>query len=279
MEYPMSDIEQLISDVMGGINWAHLTLSGVLRLVAVTAVGLLLIRLVLKVLDGILERSKTLERLRGYIRSAVKTVLLFLLALMVVSALGVDVTAVIALFSVAGLAVSLALQNTLANLAGGIMLLVSHPFDSGDYVETDSVQGTVTGMDLVYTAITTADNKVIYIPNSQLSAAKIINYNRLGRRRLEATYNVSYDIPTQQVKEALKQALSQFPQLLEEPAPEIYLSKFGESSITYLVRAWVNSGDYWTVYYALQETVRAVFEERGVRMTYNHVNVHVMEKL
>lgn len=275
----MSDIEQLISDVMGGINWAHLTLSGVLRLVAVTAVGLLLIRLVLKVLDGILERSKTLERLRGYIRSAVKTVLLFLLALMVVSALGVDVTAVIALFSVAGLAVSLALQNTLANLAGGIMLLVSHPFDSGDYVETDSVQGTVTGMDLVYTAITTADNKVIYIPNSQLSAAKIINYNRLGRRRLEATYNVSYDIPTQQVKEALKQALSQFPQLLEEPAPEIYLSKFGESSITYLVRAWVNSGDYWTVYYALQETVRAVFEERGVRMTYNHVNVHVMEKL
>lgn len=275
----MSDVEQLISDVMGGINWAHLTLSGVLRLVAVTAVGLLLIRLVLKVLDGILERSKTLERLRGYIRSAVKTVLLFLLALMVVSALGVDVTAVIALFSVAGLAVSLALQNTLANLAGGIMLLVSHPFDSGDYVETDSVQGTVTGMDLVYTAITTADNKVIYIPNSQLSAAKIINYNRLGRRRLEATYNVSYDIPTQQVKEALKQALSQFPQLLEEPAPEIYLSKFGESSITYLVRAWVNSGDYWTVYYALQETVRAVFEERGVRMTYNHVNVHVMEKL
>lgn len=275
----MSDIQQLLSDVFGGINWAHLTVSGVLRLVAVTAVGLLVIRLVLKVLDGILERSKTLERLRGYIRSAVKAVLLFLLALTVVSALGVDVTAVIALFSVAGLAVSLALQNTLANLAGGIMLLVSHPFDSGDYVETDSVQGTVTGMDLVYTAITTVDNKVIYIPNSQLSAAKIINYNRLGRRRLEATYNVSYDIPTQQVKEALKQAMSQFPQLLAEPAPEIYLSKFGESSITYLVRAWVSSSDYWTVYYSLQETVRDVFEERGVRMTYNHLNVHVMEKL
>ena len=139
---------------------------------------------------------------------------------MAASALGVDVTAVIALFSVAGLAVSLALQNTLANLAGGIMLLVSHPFEAGDYIESDSVQGTVTGTDLVYTAVTTADNKAIFIPNSQLAGAKIINYNRLGRRRIDATYSASYDAPTAVVKTALQEAVDRFPQLLDDPKPE-----------------------------------------------------------
>ena len=273
----MNDVVQTISNAVGEINLAHLTVSAVLRLVITVAVGLIAIHLILKVLDRLLERSKTLGRLHVYIHSAVKVVLLLLLGMMVVSALGVDVTGVIALFSVAGLAVSLALQNTLGNLAGGIMLLVTHPFEAGDYIESDSVQGTVTGTDLVYTAVTTADNKAIFIPNSQLAGAKIINYNRLGRRRIDATYSASYDAPTAVVKAALQEAVDRFPQLLDDPKPEIYLSQYGDSAITYLVRAWVDSKDYWSVYYGLQEAVRDTFAAHGVEMTYNHLNVHMIK--
>ena len=273
----MDDVQQTISNMVGEISLAHLTAAAILRLVIVIAVGLLAIRLILNVLDRIVDRSKTLGRLHVYIHSAVKMVLLFLLIMMVASALGVDVTGVIALFSVAGLAVSLALQNTLGNLAGGIMLLVSHPFETGDYIESDSIQGTVTGMDLVYTSITTVDNKVIFIPNSQLSGAKIVNYNRLGRRRIDVRYSASYDAPTAEVKTALKEALGRFPQVQTDPAPEIYLSQYGDSAITYLVRAWVDSKDYWSVYYGLQEAVRDTFAAHGVEMTYNHLNVHMIK--
>lgn len=273
----MDDVQQTISNMVGEISLAHLTAAAILRLVIVIAVGLLAIRLILNVLDRIVDRSKTLGRLHVYIHSAVKMVLLFLLIMMVASALGVDVTGVIALFSVAGLAVSLALQNILGNLAGGIMLLVSHPFETGDYIESDSIQGTVTGMDLVYTSITTVDNKVIFIPNSQLSGAKIVNYNRLGRRRIDVRYSASYDAPTAEVKTALKEALDRFPQVQTDPAPEIYLSQYGDSAITYLVRAWVDSKDYWTVYFGLQEAVRDTFAAHGVEMTYNHLNVHMIK--
>ena len=271
------NIQDMLSGVTREVNLTHLTAAAVLRLVVVVALGLIAIRLILKVVDRILDRSKTLERLRVYIRSVVKVILIFLLILMAASALGVDVTAVIALFSVAGLAVSLALQNTLANLAGGIMLLVSHPFETGDYIESDGVQGTVTGIDLAYTAVTTIDNKEIYIPNSQLSSAKIVNYNRLGRRRVDQSYSASYDAPTAEVKAALKEAMARFPQILPDPAPEIYLSQFGDSAITYLVRAWVDSKDYWTVYFGMQEAVRETFAAHRIEMTYNHLNVHMIK--
>ena len=271
------NLQDAVSGIVKEVDLAHLTLTAVLRLVSVVALGLIAIRVILTILDRILDRSKTLERLHVYIRSAVKVVLILLLILMAASALGVDVTAVIALFSVAGLAVSLALQNTLANLAGGIMLLVTHPFEAGDYIESDSVQGTVTGTDLVYTAVTTADNKAIFIPNSQLAGAKIINYNRLGRRRIDASYSASYDAPTAVVKTALQEAVDRFPQLLDDPKPEIYLSQYGDSAITYLVRAWVDSKDYWPTFYGLQEAVRETFAAHGVEMTYNHLNVHMIK--
>lgn len=277
MERGTMNLQDAVSGIVKEVDLAHLTLTAMLRLVIVVALGLIAIRVILTILDRILDRSKTLERLHVYIRSAVKVVLILLLILMAASALGVDVTAVIALFSVAGLAVSLALQNTLGNLAGGIMLLVTHPFEAGDYIESDSVQGTVTGTDLVYTAVTTADNKAIFIPNSQLAGAKIINYNRLGRRRIDATYSASYDAPTAVVKTALQEAVDRFPQLLDDPKPEIYLSQYGDSAITYLVRAWVDSKDYWSVYYGLQEAVRETFAAHGVEMTYNHLNVHMIK--
>ena len=205
-------------------------------------------------------------------------VLWVLLALMLAGTLDVDVTSVIAVLSVAGLAVSMALQNTLSNLAGGLVLLVTKPFGPGDYVEADGVSGTVAAVNMAYTIFHTPDNKEIFVPNSQLSATKIINYNRLGRRRMDLKFTASYDAPTGRVRAAIQEVLSAVPGILDDPAPAVYLSEYQSSSIEYLVRLWAAAGDYWEVYYALLEGVRESFSRHGVEMTYDHLNVHIVEK-
>jgi small conductance mechanosensitive channel len=197
---------------------------------------------------------------------------------MLAGTLDVDVTSIIAMLSVAGLAVSMALQNTLSNLAGGLVLLVTKPFVVGDYVEADGISGTIAAVDMSYTAFVTPDNKQIFVPNSQLSATRITNFNRLGKRRMDLKFTASYDAPTAQVRAALQEALEAVPGIMGDPAPAIFLSEYQASSIEYLVRLWTLSGDYWDVYYALLEGVRDTFARHGVEMTYDHLNVHIVEK-
>lgn len=229
-------------------------------------------------MDRLLLRSASLAPIQRYLRSALSVLLWLVLILVVLGSVGVEMTSIIALLSVAGLAVSLALQNTLSNLAGGITLLASKPFTVGDYVEIGSVSGTVSLVGLAYTTLVTVENKEIYIPNSQLSSATIINYTRLGRRRMEITVSASYDAPTEAVKAALGEAVAQFPQILPDPAPEIRLSGYGASGIDYLLRAWTSSGDYWDVYYRLLEAIRPAFARHGVEMPYSQLDVHLIPR-
>ena len=271
------DIQKIFTDLAGATS-INLTLGAVVRLVLLVVVGVLVIRVVMKVVDRMLERSKPLASLKGYIHSVAKIGLWFLLAVMVADALGLPTASLVALLSVAGLAVSLALQNTLSNLAGGITLLVTKPFQAGDFVEADGISGTVASVGLAYTALLTVDNKEIFVPNSQLSATKIINYTASGKRRAEMTFSASYDAPTQVVKEALREAVAAIPQILDDPAPAIWLSEYQSSSIQYVVRVWAATEDYWDMYYALLEEVRESFARHQVEMTYDHLNVHLVEK-
>ena len=148
------------------------------------ALGMLLIRVILRLCDRTFDRSERLAPFRTYLRSTLRAVLYILLALAVLGSIGVEITSFVALLSVAGLAVSLSLQNTLSNVAGGVMLLISKPFTVGDYVSCDGIEGAVRAVDLAYTTFTTVDNKEIFVPNSQIVTAKIVNYNALGRRRV-----------------------------------------------------------------------------------------------
>lgn len=271
-------LDSILSQVTGGVSWQALTLSTILRGALTLIIGIIVVKILMKLVDRALNRSKAVVAVRGYIRSTVRVLLWSILAVMVLSALNVPVTSIIAVFSVAGLAVSLALQNTLSNLAGGITLLASKPFTVGDYVEIGSVSGTVSLVGLAYTTLVTVENKEIYIPNSQLSSATIINYTRLGRRRMEITVSASYDAPTEAVKAALGEAVAQFPQILPDPAPEIRLSGYGASGIDYLLRAWTSSGDYWDVYYRLLEAIRPAFARHGVEMPYSQLDVHLIPR-
>ena len=270
--------EELVSGVLEGLKLNALDLSALFRTALLILAGVVVIRVLLRIVDRMLSRSQNLGSVGGYIRSVVRIALWFLLVLVVADSLGIPVASMIALLSVAGLAVSLALQNTLSNLAGGITLLASKPFTVGDYVEIGSVSGTVSLVGLAYTTLVTVENKEIYIPNSQLSSATIINYTRLGRRRMEITVSASYDAPTEAVKAALSEAVAQFPQILPDPAPEIRLSGYGASGIDYLLRAWTSSGDYWDVYYRLLEAIRPAFARHGVEMPYSQLDVHLIPR-
>ncbi len=185
--------EELVSGVLEGLKLNALDLSALFRTALLILAGVVVIRVLLRIVDRMLSRSQNLGSVGGYIRSVVRIALWFLLVLVVADSLGIPVASMIALLSVAGLAISLALQNTLSNLAGGIMILVSKPFEVGDYVEADGVGGTVISIGLAYSTLATVDNKEIFIPNSQVAAAKIINYTKLGKRRVELTFSASYD--------------------------------------------------------------------------------------
>lgn len=271
-------LDEVLSGLGLKLNLGALTLDKVVHVLLLILVGVVVIRVVLKLLDRVLARSKSLKSLSRYIHSVAKISMAFILVLMVAEDVGIHTTSLVAMLSVAGLAVSLALQNTLSNVAGGIMLLVTTPFQVGDYVEADGISGTVHAIDLSYTAILTIDGKEIFVPNSQLSGTKIINYTIMGRRRVDLNFTASYDAPTATVKRAIGEVLEDIPQIIAEPAPEIHLSDYQASSIQYVVRAWTAAADYWTVYYAIQEGVREAFDRHGVEMTYDHLNVHILDR-
>ena len=269
------DVNALISDA--GISFGTLTLGAVLRGVAIFVIGLFAVKFILKALKKAIGRSAAVTSLSGYILSTAKALLYVLLVLVVLGSLGVEVTSFVALLSVAGIAVSLALQNTLSNTAGGMMVLISKPFVVGDYIAVDGVEGTVKAIGLSYCTVVTVDNKEVFIPNAQISATKVTNFNCLGKRRVDLTFTASYDAPTASVKAAIGEAMAKFPQILSDPAPVVYLSEYGASSISYVTRMWVDAADYWDVYFGMLEAVRETFAAADVEMTYDHLNVHMMQ--
>lgn len=247
----------------------------VLYVVLLLAVCLIVMKLLMSVLNRALDRLNIEKGLHTFIKSVVKILLWFLTITIILGYIGIEVTSLIALLSVIGLAVSLAIQGTLSNLAGGIQVLVSKPFKAGDYVETESISGTVSEIGLVYTKIKTYDNKIIMIPNGQVASAKITNYTAEERRRVDLKFNTSYDAPIELVKETLQSVIHSHPKALKEPAPFARVSAYQDSSIEYAVRVWCVTDDYWDLYSDLLEQVKAAFDKNGIEMTYNHLNVHM----
>lgn len=274
----MDALQEVLNVIGKTVGIKELTLGGIIRVVLLVLIGYIVIRMLMRVVDRLLERSKSMADIRVYIRSGVRIFLWFLLALMVAGSLDIDVTSIIAMLSVAGLAVSLALQNTLSNLAGGLVILVTKPFVVGDYIDAEGTAGTVAEIGLAYTKLTTPDAKRISVPNSQMSGAKITNYTNENGRRVDLIFSAAYDAPTETVKTAIREVVESIPAIRQDPKPVIWINAYGASSIDYVVRAWTTTQDYWDVYYALMEGVRESFARHNVEMTYNHLNVHLMEK-
>ena len=266
------NLSDILSTSLGGI-----TISKVLTALITLLICLLVIRTVMKLLGRILSRSHLDAKVQKYIISGIRAVLYIITALVVLGDL-IDMTSLVALLSVCSLGITLAAEDILGNMAGGLVILSTRPFDLGDYVEADGVGGTVEEITLNHTKLLTANGQYVLVPNRSLSSSKITNYTRLGRRRIAIKVTASYDAPTKDVFAACADAMDMTPNLLADPAPVTRLTDYGSSSIEYTVYCWAAVGDYWDSYYALMENLRTAFEKHSVEMTYDHLNVHVVEK-
>lgn len=237
------------------------------------AVGILAVRLVLRVVHRALEKSRLEKAAYSLIMSLSKVGLYTLLCLSVASGLGIDITGVVAMASVLTLAVSLALQNMLSNILGGFSLLTTHPFHSGDYVDIGSQSGTVTQIDMTYTRLLTPEGKTVCIPNSTVLASEIVNYTASGTRRGTIQVSAGYEAPTQKVRDALILA-AEVDKVLVDPAPFSAVESYGDNAINYILRFWAKSEDYWDVYYQVNQRIKDVFDQQNIPMTYPHLNVH-----
>ncbi|MBQ9250125.1 MAG: mechanosensitive ion channel family protein [Oscillospiraceae bacterium] len=264
---------------MFALNLGSTALTNVISAVVIFVICLIVIKILSSVTEKMLNKSTKLDgTLRGFVQSAIKIVLWILAAIIVANALGINTSSLVALVSVVGLALSLSVQNILSNLFSGLTLLVTKPFAAGDFVEVAGKTGLVKTVGLFYTQLDTLDNVAVSLPNSDVTAASVYNYNREPKRRVDMYFSAAYDEPTEKVKAAIMEAINQDARILSDPAPFVRLFEYKGSAISYVVRVWCNNADYWDVYFDLNENVRESFQRNGVAMSYEHVNVHVVEK-
>ena len=242
--------------------------------VLILVVGVLAVRVIMRLITAALERSRLEKAAHSLITSLARAAMYILLFLIAASQMGIDVSSIVALASVLTLALSLALQNMVSNLIGGFVILYTHPFRSGDYVEIAGQGGTVKEISMTYTVLATFDNRIISIPNSAVSAAQIVNYSSAETRRVDLTVSAAYNAPTQKVIDALVLAGTVDNALLD-PAPRAVLKEYGDSAISYNLWVWVKPEDYWGVYFQVNQRIKDIFDQQGIEMTYPHWNVHL----
>lgn len=266
---------------MSSMDWksiktffASLTVEKLLPFVLILVGGLLLVKLLMKLFDRALHRSKLDPTMFTIVRTIMRVLLIVIVLLIAASSLGIDVTSLVALLSVVSLAISLAVQNTLANVIGSITLLVNRPMHIGDYVEIGAESGTVEEIGMIYTRIVTPDGRRIYVPNSDAASARICNYSAEGKRRIDLAVTASYADDTQTVKDTLL-ALAAHAPCLAGTAPEVYVTGLLDSSVQYTLRLWVSEADYWPTRYALTEAVKREFDAAGISIPYPQMDVHL----
>ncbi len=258
----------------------YLTTFGVRLLIAIVIliVGMKLIKLVSKLIEkgkGYQKLTKTAQML---LKDSVKVLLYFILVITIASLIGVSMTSMIAVLGSAGLAVGLALQGSLANLAGGFMILIFRPFEVGDFISDGSHDGTVVDIGIFYTTLITVDNKRIMIPNGALSNSAVTDFSAKDTRRVDCTFSVAYDSDIDAVKDMLMKLMTNHDLILKDPEPFVKLSKHDSSALVFTTRAWVKTADYWTVYFDLLEAAKKLFDKKGIEIPYQQLDVHIKGK-
>ena len=262
-------LDTLLASLSGSLFFKKL-----MGTVLILVIGVLVIRVIMRLITAALEKSHLEKAAHSLILSLARAAMYVLLFLIAASQMGIDVSSIVALASVLTLALSLALQNMVSNLIGGFVILYTHPFHSGGYVEIAGQGGTVKEISMTYTVLATPDNRIISIPNSAVAAAQVVNYSSADSRRVELTVTASYDAPTQKVLDALVLAGTVDNALLN-PAPSAVIVSYDDSAIRYSLRIWVKPGDYWDVYFQVNQRIKDVFDQQGIEMTYPHLNVHL----
>lgn len=254
------------------------TISNVMPALIFFLIALIAIKIIMGIISKGIKRIEIEKTLHTFIISTIKVLLYAITLIIVLGILGIPITSLVAVLSVVGLALSLAVQGSLSNLAGGITILATKPFKLGDFIESEGVSGTVTDIGLFYTKLCTSDKKDIFVPNGTISNSTITNYSSEPNRKLVLKFRASYDNDVKNVKSALMEVVNADKRILREPAPFVNVSAYLESSIEYMVAIWVKNSEYWDVNWAVIENVKETFDRNGIKMGYNHVDVHMLDK-
>ncbi len=243
--------------------------------IAVLILGLWIIKVITRGFNNVLDKRKTESTLKPYLKGIVNILLKVLLVISVLGMIGIEMTSFIAILGAAGLAVGLALSGTLQNFAGGIMLLVFKPFKVGDFIDTQSYMGTVKEIQIFNTILKTPDNKTIILPNGGLSTSSLTNFSSEETRRVDWTFGIGYGDDVTKTKEVLKKLCDNDNRILKDPEVFIAVSELADSSVNFVVRAWVKSEDYWSVFFDMNENVYNTFNKENINIPFPQMDVHV----
>ena len=250
----------------------------ILVALAILVIGLFAINIVVKTTKNILKKRNVDVTLQKFLGDLISWALKLLLFITVIAKLGIETASFAAIIAAAGLAVGLALQGSLGNFAGGVLIMIFKPFKIGDLIEAQGEIGVVKEIEIFTTKLTGLSNKEIIIPNGTLSNGNIVNYSTEGTRRVDLVIGVSYDADIKETKKVLTDVLTSHAKVLKDPAPSVTVLELADSSVNFAVRPWCKTADYWTVYFDVTEATKLALDKAGIEIPYPHrVNINKPE--
>ena len=262
------------------VNWLIDKAGSVLVAILFIAIGMKIVGILLKVMKRSFDRSKLDASVAGFLLSMMRVVGYILVFITAVAIVGVEVTSFVTILGTASMAIGLALQGALSNLAGGVLILMLKPFTVGDYIiENDKgMEGTVVSIEIFYTRLLTYDNKMVVIPNGILTNNSLVNLTNEVKRKAELKIAIAYDSDIKKVKDLIYTILAEEKRILANEPKDVFIDSFDESGMTLGIRAWVKTEEYWSTIWDLRERVKEAFDEYGIVIPYNRLEVNVVEK-
>lgn len=272
-ESALKTIQEILNFSLG-----KLTVGNVLSGIVIFFICHLVIKAVMGPIEKLLSKFNSDPTLHTFLRALVRVILNFVAVCVVAESVGIPIASLLAVLGMLGLAISLSVQGALSNLANGVLLLITGPFKVGHYVSVSGIEGVVKEINMLCTKILTVDNKEIIVPNTEVAGGKIINFSSEPLRRVDIEVKVGYNNDTQVVTKALEKAVAATPKALQDPAPFVKIVGYNEYSISYTMRVWCKSADYWDVYFGLMENVGKEKDAAGVKGGVPGMNVFMQNK-
>lgn len=270
----MEQFSDYEAHIENAVDWAWELLPNLIMAIIILILGLWVIRFINKMVRRFFERKEYDLALESFLQSFISIALKVVLFVLVITQLGVKSSSLVAMIGAAGLAIGLALQGSLANFAGGMLILVFKPFKVGDFISAQGVDGTVREISIFTTKLTTFGNQVAIVPNGQLSNNNIINYNTLPTRRDKITVGISYDADIRLAKQILLQICADYENIMEEPAPEVYVEELADSSVNLTLRFWAANEFFWAAHFYVMEELKYRFDEAGIEIPFPQRDIH-----
>lgn len=265
-----------VSGILNGLwNAIRDALPSLAFAAAVFFIGILLVKILMKFIGHTIKKSNIDPTASGFLLSLIRVVMLLLVTVIGLTVLNVPMTSIVTVIGTAGLAIGLALQDSLANVAGGFIVLFTKPLKVQDFVKIDSITGTVEGIGILQTKLLQPDGTTVYIPNGKIADAVILNYSEHALRRLDLSFSIDYHNNAETAKQLILDILAQNSRALPDPPPLVRIGNFGDNAVELHVRVWTSCDAYWDLYYDLHEQIKSAFDEQGISIPFPQLDVHL----